>query len=60
MPTDEVPPRTRSVWPRWASRPVVSDPYAVCSISGTAPSVAQSRSEVNGMTWPAGTLVYSA
>ena len=48
MPTDEVPPRIRIDWPGWASRPTVSEPYEVCSISGTAPSVAQSRSLSNG------------
>src|SRR5205809_615309 len=60
IPTDEVPPRISSVCPGCASRPTVSDPKAVCSISGTAPSVAQSSSEVNAMTLLAGTQVYSA
>jgi hypothetical protein len=39
---------------------MVSDPYAVCSISGMAPSVAQSSSERNPITDEAGTQVYSA
>ena len=38
----------------------MSDPYAVCSVSGTAPIVAQSRSLSNAITWAAGTDVYSA
>ena len=45
IPADEVPPRINSVWPGFASSPMVSEPLAVCSISGTAPSVAQSSSE---------------
>ena len=60
MPTDEVPPRIRIDCPGCASSPMVSEPCAVCSISGTAPNVAQSRVLVNGTTWPAGTQVYSA
>ena len=40
--------------PGWASSPTVSEPWAVCSISGTAPSVAQSRSLVNGIDLPDG------
>jgi hypothetical protein len=48
------------VCPDWASSPTVSEPWAVCSISGTAPRVAGSRSLWNGMTWVAGTQVYSA
>ena len=43
-----------------ASRPTSSDPFAVSSISGTAPSTAQSSWLRNGTTWPAGTHVYSA
>ena len=50
IPTDELPPLTRIVWSRWASSPTVSEPYAVCSISGTAPTVAQSRSLWKGIT----------
>src|SRR5205085_3598809 len=50
IPTDEVPPRISSVWPACASRPTVSEPWAVWSISGIAPSVAQSSSEPNGIT----------
>jgi len=60
IPTDEVPPRISSVCPGWASRPTVSEPWAVWTISGTAPSVAQSSWERNGITWVAGTLVNSA
>ena len=60
MPTEEVPPRMRMDCPGRASRPIVSEPLAVCSISGTAPNVAQSNPLVNGTTWPAGTQVYSA
>ena len=60
MPTDEVPPRISSVWPGFTSRPTVSEPYAVWSISGTAPRSAQSRSEANGITCAAGTEVYCA
>ena len=56
-PTEEVPPRIRMDCPGRASRPVVSDPYEVCSISGTAPRVTQSRSLRNGITWAAGTQV---
>jgi hypothetical protein len=59
-PTDDVPPRMSSVCPGAIARPVCSDPCAVCSISGKAPSVAQSRSVVTGMTDDAGTTVYSA
>ncbi|WP_420803250.1 hypothetical protein [Streptomyces spiramyceticus] len=59
-PTDEVPPRTRRVWPGRRSRPVVSEPYAVCKVSGTAPMISHGRSDRNGMTWPRGTTVYSA
>jgi hypothetical protein len=36
------------------------EPWAVWSISGTAPRVAQSRVLVNGTIWLAGTQVYSA
>lgn len=50
IPTDDVPPRMRIDWPGWASRPMVSKPWAVWSISGTAPSVVQSRSLSNGTT----------
>ena len=60
IPTDDVPPRIWMDWPGWASSPMVSDPLAVCSISGTAPSVAQSRSLSNAKTWLAGTDVYWA
>jgi hypothetical protein len=60
IPTEEVPPRISRVWPGWASRPTVSEPWAVWTISGIAPSVAQSSSERNGITWVAGTLVNSA
>ncbi len=38
----------------------MSDPWAVCSISGTAPSVTQSSSERKAITFAAGTQVYSA
>jgi hypothetical protein len=38
-PTDDVPPRISNAWPGCASSPIVSAPYAVCSISGTAPRV---------------------
>jgi hypothetical protein len=50
------PPRISSVCPGCASRPTVSEPWAVWTISGIAPSVAQSSSERNGVTWVAGTL----
>ena len=43
-----------------APSPTSSEPWAVCSISGTAPSTAQSSSLRNGTTWAAGTHVYSA
>ena len=42
IPTDEVPPRISTVSPGCASSPTVSEPYAVCSVSGIAPIVAQS------------------
>ena len=60
IPTDDVPPRTSRLWPGRASRPTVREPWAVWSISGTAPRVAQSRVLVNGTTWLAETQVYSA
>jgi hypothetical protein len=60
MPTDDVPPLIRIDPPGWASRPTVSEPYAVWSISGTAPSTSGPRSDENGITWVAGTQVYSA
>ena len=60
MPTDVVLPRMSSDCPDWASTPTVSDPYAVCSISGTAPSTDHGNEEVNGMTWLTGTRTYSA
>ena len=60
MPTEDVPPRIRSVWPGWASRPTVSDPYAVCSVSGSAPIVVQSRSLEIAIACATGTHVYSA
>ena len=60
MPTEDVPPRMRMDCPGRESRPTVSEPYAVCSISGKAPSVDHSRSLANGITWRAGTQVYSA
>jgi hypothetical protein len=60
IPTDEVPPRTRSDWPGWASSPTVREPLAVWTISGRAPRVGQSRSLLKGTTWLAGTQVYSA
>ena len=59
-PTDEVPPRISNDWPAFASKPTVSEPYAVCSISGTAPITLQGRLELNGITCAAGTQVYSA
>ena len=60
IPTDDVPPRISTVSPGCASSPTVSDPYAVCSVSGTAPIVAQSSALSNAITWAAGTDVYSA
>ena len=60
MPTDDVPPRISSVCPACRSRPTLSEPYAVCSISGTAPSVDHASSDRNGITLAAGTHVYSA
>ena len=48
------------VWPARRSSPVVSEPYAVCKVSGIAPRVSQGSSEWNGMTWERGTRVYSA
>ena len=49
-PTDDVPPRTSSVCPARRSSPTVSEPYAVCRVSGTAPSTSHGSSERNGMT----------
>lgn len=60
MPTDEVPLRMSRLWPGWMSRPTVREPCAVWSISGMAPMMGQGRSDSNGMTWRAGTHVYSA
>jgi hypothetical protein len=57
MPTDDVPPRMRIDCPGCASRPTVSEPYAVWSISGIAPRVDHSRSLQNAITWLAGTQV---
>jgi hypothetical protein len=57
IPTEEVPPRISNDWPGCASRPTSSDPYAVCSISGTAPSTAQSKPLRKGTTWLTGTQV---
>ncbi len=59
-PTVEVPPRISSVSPGRTPTPVVREPCAVCSISGTAPSTAQSRALVNGTTLVAGTSACSA
>jgi hypothetical protein len=39
---------------------VLSDPYAVWSVSGSAPSVSQGSLLSNGMTWFAGTVRHSA
>jgi hypothetical protein len=60
IPTDDVPPRTNRDWPGCASRPTASDPYAVCSISGTAPSTDHGSDEENAITWLTGTRTYSA
>ena len=43
-----------------AASPTVSDPYAVCNVSGTAPSTDHGKSEENGTTCVLGTTVYSA
>ena len=59
-PTEEVPPRISTDWPGFRSRPMVSEPQAVCTISGKAPSTSQGRSVSMGMTWGSGTDVYSA
>ena len=55
MPTDEVPPRISSVCPAVGLEADLERASAVCSISGTAPSVDHGRSLVNAMTCPAGT-----
>ena len=60
IPTEDVPPRTSSDCPGFASTPTVSDPYAVCSISGTAPTTDHGSVEVNGTTWLTATDTYSA
>jgi hypothetical protein len=60
IPIEEVLPRIRIDWPDWASSPMVSDPWALCSIPGTAPRVDQSRSLAKVVTCGAGTQVYSA
>jgi hypothetical protein len=60
IPTEDVPPRMRIDCPDCASRPTVSEPWAVCSISGMAPRIDHSRSLANRITWLAGTQVYSA
>ncbi|OLZ45740.1 hypothetical protein BS329_32430 [Amycolatopsis coloradensis] len=59
-PIDDVPPRIRIVCPARMSSPVYSEPCAVCSIFGSAPSVAQSSLKRTGITEDAGTTVYSA
>ena len=59
-PTDEVAPRTSSVSPLAGRTPTASEPQAVCSISGTAPSCSQGRSLSKAITWVAGTWTYSA
>ena len=59
-PTDDVPPRISSVWPGCTSSPTVSAPYAVCSISGTAPSVVHGNALRNGIACATGTHVNSA
>ena len=61
MPTDDVPPRISSVCPACSVEADASaSRSAVCSISGTAPSVDHASSERNGITLAAGTHVYSA
>ncbi len=59
-PTEEVPPRISTDCPGCRSRPTVSEPYAVCTISGSAPSTSQGSSVSTGITCASGTDVYSA
>jgi hypothetical protein len=60
MPVADVPPRTSNVSPAFRPNAVISDPYAVCSVSGTAPSTSHGSSDRNGITQDRGTIVYSA
>src|SRR5713101_224047 len=59
-PTDVVPPRTSSRSPFSRRSDLNSEPHAVCSISGMAPSVSQGSSVLMACTCFAGTEVYSA
>jgi hypothetical protein len=49
-----------SDWSGCTSSPTLSAPYAVCSISGTAPSVVHGSSLRNGIACATGTHVNSA
>ena len=43
-PAGEVPPRISTHWPGFRSRPVASEPQAVCTISGRPPGTSQGNS----------------